>query len=165
TTFSICFVWGGRMKFCNFFDKRQKALRPFAIGGLVVVFSLMAFGQHQGHDKIAMPPPKASPSPAASPGPSPANPHANMPMPPASPSPSPAGQMPGSDMRNMNMGGLMVMSESGMGVRLGASESNVLNIGQMGSGTSRQPGSTPMYMMDKIAGKWLLMFHYNFVAM
>src|SRR5437667_2804110 len=67
--------------------------------------------------------------------------------------------MPG--MSSMNMGPLMVMSDSGMGVRVGASEANVMNLGQMGSGTSWQPTSSPMHMVDKIAGKWLLMLHYN----
>jgi hypothetical protein len=36
-------------------------------------------------------------------------------------------------------------------------------VGQMGSGTSWQPDSSPTYMMDKIAGNWLLMLHYNAV--
>src|SRR5437667_1802155 len=73
--------------------------------------------------------------------------------------------MPGMEnkpgMSSMNMGPLMVMSDSGMGVRVGGSEANVMNLGQMGSGTSWQPTSSPMHMVDKIAGKWLLMLHYN----
>ena len=36
--------------------------------------------------------------------------------------------------------------------------------GSMGSGTSWQPDSSPMAMMHKQSGEWLLMFHYNFVA-
>src|SRR5260370_6317592 len=64
----------------------------------------------------------------------------------------------------MDRGSLVVMSETGMSVSLGASESNVMNLGQMGSGTSWQPTMSPMYMMDKIAGKWLLMAHFNLVA-
>src|SRR5437667_2664148 len=105
------------------------------------------------------------PMPAASPGASPQKMEMNMPMPSASPSASPMGQMPGMDMggMNMNMGPLMVMSGEGMGVRVGASEANVMNLGQMGSGTSWQPTSSPMHMVDKIAGKWLLMLHYNAV--
>src|SRR6267143_2363668 len=104
--------------------------------------------------------------PAASLGASPQKTEMNMPMPSASPSASPMGQMPGMDMSGMNMdkSSLLVMSGKGMGVRLGASESNVMSLGQMGSGTSWQPTMSPMYMMDKITGKWLLMAHFNFVA-
>ena len=106
------------------------------------------------------------PMPAASPGVSPQKMEMNMPMPGASPSASPMGQMPGMNMggMNMNMGPLMVMSGEGMGVRVGASEANVTNLGQMGSGTSWQPTSSPMHMVDKIAGKWLLMLHYNAIV-
>jgi len=97
------------------------------------------------------------PSPSPNPQSTPDHSKMNMPMPSPSPSASPAGEM--------RMGPLMVMSNTRMGVRLGASESNVMNLGQMGSGTSRQPASSPMYMIDKIAGKWVLMAHYNFVAL
>ena len=115
--------------------------------------------------------PAASPNPQASP-----EQKMNMPMPSASPSASPIGQMPGMDMsgtkgmeetlprNSMNTSPLLVMSGNNMGVRIGASESNVINLGQMGSGTSWQPTTSPMYMMDKIAGKWLLMAHFNIVA-
>jgi hypothetical protein len=37
-------------------------------------------------------------------------------------------------------------------------------MGRMGSGTSWQPESSPMPMLHKQSGKWLLMFHYNFVV-
>src|SRR5437016_2134617 len=106
------------------------------------------------------------PMPAASPGASSQKMEMNMPMTSASPSASPMGQMPGMDMSGMNMdkSSLVVMSGTGMAVRLGASESNVMHLGQMGSGTSWQPTMSPMYMMDKIAGKWLLMAHFNFVV-
>jgi hypothetical protein len=43
-------------------------------------------------------------------------------------------------------------------------ESNLMPMAQMGSGTALQPDSTPMAMLHKQEGKWLLMFHYNFVA-
>ena len=43
-------------------------------------------------------------------------------------------------------------------------ESNLMPMAQMGSGTALQPDSTPMLMLHKQEGKWLLMFHYNFVA-
>jgi hypothetical protein len=59
---------------------------------------------------------------------------------------------------------LMVMSGDEMGIRVGSSESNIMAMGAIGSGTSWQPSSGPMNMHHKTAGKWLLMFHYNFVA-
>ena len=105
--------------------------------------------------------------PTTSPGPS-ASPEMkmNMPMPSASPSASPMGQMPGMDMggMNMNLGPLMVMMGNDMGIRVGSSDTNIMSIGAMGSGTSWQPSSGPMHMYHKVAGDWLLMFHYNVVA-
>ncbi len=68
-----------------------------------------------------------------------------------------AGHAPGSR-------GLMVMSGEEMGIRVGSSESNIMSMGAMGSGTAWQPSSGPMYMHHKISGDWLLMFHYNFVT-
>ena len=64
----------------------------------------------------------------------------------------------------MNMGPLLVMSGNEMSVRVGASETNVMPMGQMGSGTSWQPASTSMNMLHKSAGDWLLMLHYNAVV-
>jgi hypothetical protein len=54
---------------------------------------------------------------------------------------------------------LMVMSGEAMGVRVGASASNFMPMGQMGSGTAWQPASSPTYMWHKQVGEWLLMFH------
>jgi hypothetical protein len=107
--------------------------------------------------------PTASPKPQSSPE---QKMDMNMPMPSASPSASPTGQMPGMDMGGptIDSGTLLVMSGQSMGVRVGGTSANVMNLGQMGSGTSWQPGSSPMYMIDKIAGKWLLMAHYNFLV-
>lgn len=73
-------------------------------------------------------------------------------------------------MPGMNMGGmsgmgradansLMVMSREGMDIRVGRSGSNAFAMGQMGSGTSWQPSTTPMYMWFKASGKWLIFFH------
>src|SRR4030095_1675281 len=105
--------------------------------------------------------PTASPKPQASP-----QHQMHMPMPSASPSASPMGQMPGMDMggMNMNMGPLMVMLGNGMGIRVGSSDTNVMSMGAMGSGTSWQPSSGPMHMQHWIKGDWLLMFHYNLFA-
>ena len=111
------------------------------------------------------------PMPSASPGASPQEtnvPGMNMPMPNASPSPGATQKMPEMNMSdsgamNMEMGPLMVMSDEGMGIRIG-SAGNVMNVGQMGSGTSWQPDTSPLYMMDKMSGKWLFMFHFNAVV-
>src|ERR1051325_10589998 len=102
------------------------------------------------------------PMPSASPTPSPQQ--MNMPMPGASPSPSPMGQMPGMNMNpdmSGNMGPLLVMNGDDMGIRVGASERNVMSMAAMGSGTSWQPSSAPMYMQHWSKNDWLLMFHDN----
>jgi hypothetical protein len=65
---------------------------------------------------------------------------------------------------SMSMGPLMVMSGDDMGVRVGSSENNITSMGAMGSGTSWQPSSGPMHMHYRLAGDWLLMFHYNLTA-
>ncbi|HYG12064.1 MAG TPA: hypothetical protein VD835_19100, partial [Pyrinomonadaceae bacterium] len=54
---------------------------------------------------------------------------------------------------------LMVMSGEMMGIRNGASRANFTPMGQMGSGTSWQPATSPMYMTHKFYGDWLFMFH------
>jgi hypothetical protein len=54
---------------------------------------------------------------------------------------------------------LMVMSGEQMDIRVGASRLNAISMGQMGSGTSWQPSTTPMYMWYRNAGGWLLFFH------
>jgi hypothetical protein len=54
---------------------------------------------------------------------------------------------------------LMVMSEREMSIRVGMSASNTLNMSQMGSGTSWQPGTTPMSMYFKYANGWLFFLH------
>ena len=108
------------------------------------------------------------PMPAASPEASPQKMEMNMPMPEASPSPGAMDKMKGMEnmpgMDTMNTNSPLTMSGEDMAIRLGASDSNVMVIGQMGSGTSWQPISTQMYMVDRVMGKWLLMFHYNLVA-
>jgi len=114
--------------------------------------------------------PAASPNPQASPQPQMQMnmPGMNMPTPSASPSPGAMQNMPGmgnmQGMGSMNMGPLMVMRGNEMAVRIGDSEANVMDLGQMGSGTSWQPDTSPSYMMDKQAGDWLLMFHYNAIV-
>src|SRR3989442_2528742 len=106
--------------------------------------------------------PSASPNSQASPQP---KMEMNMPMPGASPSPGAMSGMKGMEgmggMGPMSMGPLMVMSGNDMGIRVGSSDTNIMSMGAMGSGTSWQPSSGPMLMHYKIAGDWLLMFHYN----
>lgn len=62
------------------------------------------------------------------------------------------------------MGPLVVMSGDEMSIRVGASETNLLPMGQMGSGTSWMPANTPMHMIHKQSGDWLLMLHYNVIV-
>jgi len=123
--------------------------------------------------------------PSTSPAPNPqASPHRmdmNMPMPAASPSsgtththgehPAPMGNMDMSSANkgqpasgSMNMGPLMVMSGNDIGIRVGSSDTNLMSMGAMGSGTTWQPSSGPMHMIHKQSGDWLLMFHYSLVA-
>ncbi|PYS80147.1 MAG: hypothetical protein DMF70_11665, partial [Acidobacteria bacterium] len=107
--------------------------------------------------------PAASPNPQASP-----EQKMNMPMPMASPSPGAMGGMKGPEgmpgMGSMNMGPLLVMNGNDMSIRVGSSDTNLMSMGAMGSGTSWQPSSAPMHMHYKIAGVWLLMFHYNLIV-
>jgi hypothetical protein len=158
--------------------------RILAVVLLIFVLAIIGFGQHQGHQ---MPKPAASPTPVATPSPAPspsgtqthrhtpgmpmpaASPSSeqkmNMPMPTASPSPNSMGQMEGTHgMASMDMGPLVVMNGDDMGIRVGSSDTNVMSMGAMGSGTSWQPSSGPMHMQHWTKGDWLLMFHYNLVA-
>lgn len=105
----------------------------------------------------------------------------NMPMNNQTPqaSPSPAAVPAGHDMHNMpgmNMSGtnsmtgmgkmsasdpkaLMIMSGNRMDIRIGNNTRNTVNMSQMGSGTSWQPGTTPMSMLTKVSGDWVLFLH------
>jgi hypothetical protein len=123
---------------------------------------------HQPH-QMEMNMPMPSPSPGAShpPGHQPgAMENMDMNQPgkgqPASDSMKDMAGMPG--MAPINMGPLMVMSGNDMGIRVGSSKTNIMPMGAMGSGTTWQPSSGPMYMIHKQSGDWLLMFHYNLVA-
>ncbi len=60
-----------------------------------------------------------------------------------------------------DMGSLVIMNGDDMGIRIGSSEKNSMSMGAMGSGTSWQPSSAPMYMQHWTKNDWLLMFHYN----
>ena len=80
---------------------------------------------------------------------------------------SPAGMknMPGMESADsMKMGPLLVMSGDEMAIRVGSSDTNVMSMGAMGSGTSWQPSAGPMYMNYWNKRDWLFMFHYNIVT-
>jgi hypothetical protein len=51
-----------------------------------------------------------------------------------------------------------------MGIRVGASQTNILSMNAMGSGTSLLPASSLMYMHHWIKRDWLVVLHYNLVA-
>jgi len=138
-----------------------------------------------GHQMPAPPAPQASPeahthqpgmqmpsTPQATAPASTATPHthANMPMPSGTPTAqAEAGKHNAMDHSNdpgamrgmpgMKMGPLLVMSGDDLGIRVGSSETNIMAMGQMGSGTSWAPVSTPMYMWHKVSGAWLFMLH------
>jgi len=75
------------------------------------------------------------------------------------------GNMPGmSGGSSMEMGSLIVMNGDSMGIKIGSSTTNVIPMGQEGSGTSWQPETSPMYMYHKMVNDWLVMFHFNLTA-
>ena len=116
----------------------------------------------QMKDMPGMQMPAASPTPQASPQQM-NMPGMNMPIPSASPSASPMEEMPGMNMggMKMNMGPLLVMNGDEMSIRVGSSDKNLMPMAVMGSGTSWQPSSAPMYMHFWNKNDWLLIFHYN----
>jgi hypothetical protein len=127
----------------------------YASVGLFVLLSLCAAarGQHEQHDMH-----KPTPPPTASPTPADQGAHTDHTMP---------GMRPDEEMTHANetdVHELMVMSGEEMSVRVGASEHNVMPMGQMGSGTSWQPAASPLNMLHKQTGDWLLMFHYNLLG-
>lgn len=124
--------------------------------------------------------PNSSPTPTPAPSPEPMSmPQMQMPHDAtAAPSPSTSSESSAHqhmmhDMSshnsngNMNMSvetsnpnSLMTMSDDGeMGVRIGASQSHTMPMGQMGSGTTWQPASSPMWMIHRSYGDWLVMLH------
>ena len=112
---------------------------------LVIAQGKSVYAQHEGHQ---MPPPKPAASPAT-PAPSPQ---------------APAGE-PAMEMSDHMDHGVFVMHDDEMFIRLGQRESNLVPMARiMGSGTSWQPDSSPMPMLHKQSGEWLLMFHYNLIA-
>jgi hypothetical protein len=145
--------------FVNTFDLRTFA-RVLSLASALVTVSLTVSAQHEGHGAHSHNP-RPTPTPPtakATPTPDPAPTDDSMGGMDHS---SHAGNMPGMNHASTGdgAGGLLVMSGEGMGVRVGASGTNVMPMGQMGSGTSWQPASTPMYMWHRAKGEWLLMLH------
>jgi hypothetical protein len=112
------------------------------------------FAQHEGHTM----PPKPAATPASKPA---ATPTQKTP----STQPAPATETE-TEAEPMHMDhGIFVMHGDDMFIRLGQSETNLVPMARMmGSGTSWQPDTSPMPMIHKQSGEWLLMFHYNFVT-
>ena len=134
------------------------ALRSGLICILFLLWSTTSYAQHQGH---TMPVPKPTPAPKTSdkkPATSP-TPEASEKKPTTTPSPPMDHTGHGSEA--MDEGPVLMMHGEDMFIRVGESESNLLPMGRMGSGTSWQPASTQMNMLHKQAGDWLVMFHYN----
>lgn len=75
------------------------------------------------------------------------------------PAPAPVDHSAHAGMMEEDTSRLLGMSGNLLGIRVGDDESNVVPMGQMGSGTAWQPASTPAPMWHKVAGDWLLMFH------
>src|SRR5215207_5939009 len=123
---------------------------------LIVTAQIQVVAQHEGHQP-------------AKPAATPAKPAATPAKPAATPAPTASPQKITEEPTAMDESGHMdhgvfVMHDDQMFIRLGQSEANLVPMGRMGSGTSWQPASTPMPMLHKQSGEWLLMFHYNLVA-
>ncbi len=150
----------------------------FSLAIVLVVLAMFSSvsAQHEGHTMPAKPKATPSPAPSASPQnvhPQPAqtpaegHPHPTTPaVPAATPHPEPEHDsmkgMPSTEP--MAMGPLLVMTDNEMGIRLGSAERNFLSMGQMASGTAWNPASSPMRMLHKQAGDWLVMFHYDMIV-
>ena len=140
----------------------------FALGLAVFLLPNSASAQHQGHEvkptptptphrQIQQPHVHPSGTPRPTPVPTPVADHSTH-------TPAPTPSDPAAETKHDEMGPLLIMSGDDMGIRVGSSETNSISMGAMGSGTSWQPPSSPMYMQHKMAGEWLLMFHYNLTA-
>src|SRR5258706_1976346 len=121
---------------------------------LLLTASSLAHHRNQSMPGMKSPSPSPSASPATANGTSAGD---------AQPAPPPQTQtnMPETEMAPVSKVTPLVMSGGWMAVRIGGSDSKFMLIGQMGSGTSWQPVSTSTYMVDKMKGDWLVMFHYN----
>jgi hypothetical protein len=134
----------------------------FAVALTFLIIPAVARAQHQGHDAHKPPAAGATPTPSPSPTTTPTAtpPPSTMPM----PAQGESHEGHAAEAESAEDEGLMVMSDSGMGIRVGSSARNVMSMGAMGSGTSWQPAAGPMSMYHKVAGEWLVMFHFNLTA-
>jgi hypothetical protein len=146
----------------------------YALAILVLLISLgtsarAQHDQHSGHTTPAASTPTPTPTPTPKPVATPAQPavdhsqHTGHTM-PAAGGETTTGAHDAGDVTHVaeaDVNELMVMSAEEMSVRVGASRSNFLSVGQMGSGTAWQPASSPLYMLHKRAGDWLIMFHFD----
>ena len=134
------------------------SLRSGLICILFLLWSTTSYAQHQGH---TMPAPKPTPAPKTSektPAATP-SPEASEKKPAATPA-APKVDHTGHGSEALRMGPVLMQGED-MFIVIGDSETNLLPMGRMGSGTSWQPASTQMNMLHKQARDWLVMFHYN----
>lgn len=132
------------------------------VAALVVLIALAttANAQHEGH---VIPGP-AKPTPTATPkvqtGSQEHETHDKPATTPTTAAQTTPTKMP-ADAHAMEGETLLTMSGEQMAIRVGKRAANAIPMGQMGSGTSWLPASSPSYMIHKQAGDWLLMFHYN----
>ncbi len=143
-------------------------LYALAILILLVGLSASAHAQHDQHSGHVMP--KPTPTPSTQPAPAPT----------ATPAAQPSAhdmhaghtgmtrsEMPGTthasgdvtSVAETDVRELMVMSGEQMAIRVGTSQHNLMSMGQMGSGTSWQPASSPTYMYHKVTDNWVFMLH------
>ena len=177
---------GSKLKLTMTFNTRNLGFLAAMLGLALTLAVSTVCAQHQHGAATPTPAPKASPTPIASPAATPHQHTPGMPMPAASPSPTPHQHMPAvtptpepdvqiptqtphqhlpvqriDPSKLLAMPGLLVMKDDDMGIRVGSSDTNLMSIGAMGSGTAWQPSTAPMYMHHWNQNDWLLMFHYN----
>jgi hypothetical protein len=144
------------------------------------LFGSVTFAQHHGHtppkpapkspSQTEQKPPSKSQEETTKPNPDQSHRGHEQPSPQPSPEavqtphthPVTAGEPEGAspETSEESKDSLLVMDGDQMGFRIGTSPITI-PMGQVGSGTSRQPASSPAYMIHKQSGGWLLMFHYN----
>src|SRR6185503_10205797 len=144
--------------------KKLLTLSAFIVCGMYGVLPQVVRAQHQGHQMPSAKTPSAAPSPTPTPTPSPTqkppappettDPHMNMPgmqhpVPASGTTDNQMHRTDGISESDMNMGPLLVMTGDDMSIRVGSSATNLISMGAMGSGTSWQPSSTPLYMHHK----------------
>jgi hypothetical protein len=132
------------MRSFSFILNLRAASRALALAAALAAFFATAAAQHEGHGAHKpQPTPSLTPSPAAT----------------ATPSPTPSTSATPEGNKGDAGDSLMGMDGGLMGVRVGARATGLMPMGQMGSGTSWQPASSPMYMWHSMNGEWMFMLH------